>query len=82
MEIEVCVGSSCYLKGSSQVIKKMQDYIEIMALDQALILKGSFCLGECTRGVNLRLGGEIYSVDEKNCIEVLHGILEVANAAD
>jgi NADH:ubiquinone oxidoreductase subunit E len=82
MEIEICVGSSCYLKGSSQVIKKMQEYIELNALEEILILKGTFCLGECTRGVSIKIAKEVYSVNERNCLEVLHEMLEVTHAAD
>ncbi len=82
MEIEICVGSSCYLKGSSQVIEKMQEYIKSNALDEILNLKGSFCLGECTKGVSVRFANEIYSVNENNCLDVLHEILEVAHATD
>lgn len=82
MEIEICVGSSCHLKGSYQVIRALEDYIEKNRLQDVLRLKGSFCLGECTRGVSVRVRGEVFSMNEENCTRVLKDIMEVEYAAD
>ncbi|SHH47022.1 hypothetical protein SAMN02745199_1222 [Thermosipho atlanticus DSM 15807] len=42
MEIKVCMGSSCHLKGAHKIVEK----IKKMSLDN-LELKGSLCFGEC-----------------------------------
>ncbi len=82
MEVEICIGSSCHLKGSYQVVRKLEEYIEIHGLKNKIILKGSFCLGECTRGVSVRARREIYTMNEENCIKVLKDIMEVEHATD
>ncbi len=82
MEVEICIGSSCHFKGSYQVVRKLEEYIETHSLKNHVILKGSFCLGECTRGVSVRAGGINYSMDEENCVSVLDDIMEVGRAAD
>ena len=45
--VEVCVGSSCHIKGSAFVIGVLQDKIRAHKLDQQVELKACFCMGEC-----------------------------------
>lgn len=63
MEIKVCIGSACHLKGSYDVIKKFQAYITKHQLDEAIILKSSFCLGKCSDAVSVQIdSNEIISM--------------------
>ncbi|MBO7709441.1 MAG: (2Fe-2S) ferredoxin domain-containing protein [Lachnospiraceae bacterium] len=60
--VEVCVGSSCFLKGSEEVISRMQKAIEARSLEDEVILTGSFCTGACNRvGVTVKVNDEIFS---------------------
>ncbi len=47
MEIKVCVGSSCHLKGSTEIVKSLQTLIETHKVSQKVTLVGSFCMGRC-----------------------------------
>ena len=38
--VEVCVGSSCFLKGSEEIIERMQKRIADHKLDDEVILMG------------------------------------------
>lgn len=69
--LSVCVGSACHIKGSSKVIKSFQRLIEINNLNNEVELKGSFCLGECTEGVAVRIDEDdtVYSISESNIEE-------------
>lgn len=58
MEIKVCIGSACHLKGSYDVIKKFQAYITKHQLDEAIILKSSFCLGKCSEAVSVQINSD------------------------
>jgi len=58
--IEVCVGSSCYLRGSSKVIAEFQRLIADHGIDLKVRLKGCFCLDHCTQGVTVKIGETIY----------------------
>lgn len=51
VEVKVCVGSSCHMKGSYQVIKTFQDLIKQNELEDFVTLKASFCLGCCLNGI-------------------------------
>lgn len=49
MVIQICVGSSCHLKGSEQLVGLFQQAIEKNALSDEITLAGCFCTGNCNR---------------------------------
>ena len=60
MIIQICVGSSCHLKGSEQVVSLFQKAIEEHHLEDKITLAGSFCVGRCNReGVTVQVDDEI-----------------------
>lgn len=83
MEVEICVGSSCHLKGSYEVVKVLEHYIEENDLKEDIRLQGSFCLGHCTEGVSVRMDGKVLSLSPENAVDVLRRRLEaMQDAAD
>jgi NADH:ubiquinone oxidoreductase subunit E len=62
MEITVCIGSSCHLKGSMQVVERLQKLIATHHLVETIDLRGSFCMNRCQTGVSVRLDGMDYSL--------------------
>lgn len=61
MELLICVGSSCHLKGSEVVIKTFQELIEKEGLTKKVVLKGSFCMGKCSEnGVTVKVQDKFY----------------------
>lgn len=58
MDIHVCIGSACHLKGSYDVIKEFQRVIKNEKLDDKITLKGAFCLNHCTKAVSTRINDE------------------------
>ncbi|MBQ8177861.1 MAG: (2Fe-2S) ferredoxin domain-containing protein [Clostridia bacterium] len=60
--VEVCVGSSCHLKGSADIVELLQQYVEEYHLEDDVTLVGSFCIGKCNRvGVTLQVNDEIHT---------------------
>lgn len=49
MIIEICVGSSCHLKGSHDLVEMFQKEIAVRKLDAEITLAGCFCTGKCNR---------------------------------
>ena len=47
MKITVCIGSSCHIKGSRQVVEKLQNLIAENNLNDKVDLGGTFCMGKC-----------------------------------
>lgn len=65
MDLFVCVGSSCHLKGSKAIIDKLSSLIKDAGMQHDIILKGSFCMGKCSEeGVSVKLNDEVYSLCE------------------
>lgn len=62
--ISVCVGSSCHLKGSYDIIKKLKDLIKEHDLEGKWELKAEFCCNNCRNPVSVRIDdSELYSID-------------------
>lgn len=62
MKITVCIGSSCHIKGSRQVVEGLQELIAAHHLDGKVELAGTFCMGKCQEGVCVTIGDTFYSV--------------------
>lgn len=62
MIVTVCIGSSCHLKGSREIIEKLQQLLRENNLEQEVELKGSFCMGQCVNGVCIKVDEELYSL--------------------
>ena len=60
--VEVCVGSSCHLKGAPELVELLQKKIAEEHLEDEIVLTGSFCTGKCNRiGVTVSVNDEIYT---------------------
>ena len=61
MIIQVCVGSSCHLKGSPEIVELLQKSVEEYHLEYDITLVGSFCIGKCNRtGVTVQVDDDIH----------------------
>ena len=60
ISIVICVGSSCYVRGSDQVADILETLIAKEGLQDRLELIGAFCMERCSSGVSIRVGAEIY----------------------
>ena len=61
MKVIICIGSSCHLKGSRQVVEKLQALVKENHLEDKVELGGTFCMGDCVNGVNVTVDGEKHS---------------------
>ena len=60
MVVQVCVGSSCYIKGSQDIIELLKKAVTDNHLEDEVTLAGSFCTGKCNRiGVTVTVNDEI-----------------------
>ena len=62
MKVTVCIGSSCHVKGSRQVVEQLQTLISENNLNDQVELAGTFCLGRCQEGVCVTVDGDFHSV--------------------
>ena len=62
LKITVCIGSSCHIKGSRQVVEQLQYLIAENGLGEKVELGGTFCMGKCQQGVCVTVNDTFYSV--------------------
>ncbi len=71
MVLKVCVGSSCHLKGSYDVIEKLKKIIKKYDVEDVVDLQASFCLGHCSEGVTVKADDKfLFNVNEENIEDI------------
>lgn len=69
--VKICIGSACHLKGSYDVIEIFQSKIKEHKLETEIELNAAFCLGECVKGVSVKIDDEpIISVSPEDAKEI------------
>lgn len=59
--VQVCVGSSCHIKGSADIVELLEKAVEEHHLEDDVVLAGSFCIGKCNRvGVTIQVGDDVH----------------------
>lgn len=74
VNVEICIGSACYVKGSSQVVTVLNDLIAEQGWQGKVEVKGSFCMKACQRqiGLGIRINGkQLENVTAANAREIL-----------
>jgi NADH:ubiquinone oxidoreductase subunit E len=62
MKITVCIGSSCHIKGSRQVVEQLQSLIRQHDIADKVDMGGTFCMGKCQEGVCVNVDEQFHSV--------------------
>ena len=66
MNVTICMGSACFLKGSDEVVTKFIKIINEKGLRSKINICGAFCMGHCGAGVSVEVDGEYFSVAPEN----------------
>lgn len=62
MVVQICIGSSCHLKGSAQIVELIQKAVADNGIESDVTLAGSFCIGKCNReGVTIQVDDDIHT---------------------
>ena len=62
LNVSICVGSACHMKGSKEVIAKLKELINAHGLQGKVLLNGSFCTGNCEYAVCVVIDDTVFSV--------------------
>jgi len=73
IEMQICLGSSCFSRGNKDVVNFIREYLRKNHLDDRVIFKGARCMGLCSNGPNLNINGVTI---EGVTISKIEGILE------
>lgn len=69
MKVTICIGSSCHIKGSRQVVGQLQQLIAENNLGEKVELNGTFCMGKCQQGVCVSVDDNFFSVSPETAAE-------------
>ena len=69
MKVVICIGSSCHLKGSRQIVEKLRALVQEKNIEDKVELGGTFCMGDCVNGVNVTVDGVKHSVSPETVDE-------------
>ena len=59
--VQVCVGSSCHIKGSADIVELLEKAVDEYHLEDEVVLSGSFCIGKCNRvGVTVQVNDDVH----------------------
>lgn len=70
MNIKICVGSACHIRGSGIIIEKLKNLQK--KEDFEIELKACFCLERCTaNGVSINIDGEELTATPESIEEIV-----------
>ena len=75
LKITVCIGSSCHIKGSRQVVGQLQQLIAEHNVGEKVELGGTFCMGNCQKGVCVTVDDEFHSVTPETVVEFFNSVV-------
>ena len=60
IEVKVCVGSSCHIRGGTQTLKAIEALIEESGLSDKIDLRADLCLDNCLQAPNVIVNGILH----------------------
>ena len=75
MRVWICIGSSCHVRGSKEVIETLTGLVKEKHVKAELELAGSFCMGACSKGVSVRIGERIYHVRPEDAKDFFYEVI-------
>ena len=57
--VSVCVGTSCFVRGSQTLLKSLVDFIENRGLEETVEVQATFCFEQCDRGPTVQVGDHV-----------------------
>jgi NADH:ubiquinone oxidoreductase subunit E len=59
IEMQICLGSSCFSRGNRDVVAFIREYLKKNHLEDRIIFKGARCMNLCNNGPNLIINDRI-----------------------
>ena len=71
VEMQICLGSSCFSRGNKEVVIFIKEYLKKHHLEDKVILRGARCMGNCSEGPNMMIGEKMHQNVTRTSIEAL-----------
>jgi formate dehydrogenase major subunit len=66
IDVGVCIGTNCYLKGSWKLLESLASELRRRGLSERFRVRARFCTGKCADGPNVVVGGQVISGADPN----------------
>ena len=77
-KITICLGSSCFSKGSKDLLDIIKNYLKENNLNDKVFFNGQLCMDKCKDGPNIIIGDKTFgNVNENNIFEILDNNLKL-----
>ena len=76
MKVTICIGSCCHVKGSRMVLDQLRTLIKENNLENEVELCGTFCIGQCQKGVCVTIGEELFSLKPDTTVEFFENVIK------
>lgn len=72
--ISVCVGTSCYLRGSQKLLEEIMKFVKDRRMEDKIEVRATFCFEACQQGPTVRMGDAVlhHCTVERVCTELLN----------
>jgi len=91
IEVCVCVGTNCFIKGSQELLKQLMDYVTENRLEdvvgfegqeEVVDVKATFCFEKCEKGPVVRINSKViehatFEIAKKALNEEIHRLKEL-----
>ncbi len=75
IEIEICMGSSCFARGNNRTVALIQQHIVATASEDDIYIKGALCKGRCKEGPIITVNGDEYAgIDGAALLDIVKDI--------
>jgi len=75
IDIQICLGSSCFSRGNKHLVKVIEQYLNENNLRHLVHYHGAHCFSKCDRGPLLNIDGKEYTeLNEEKVLSILDGI--------
>lgn len=82
LRINICVGSSCFIRGARDVVRAFEDYVDKHNLTANIELTGSFCIDNCNHGVTVTIGDRVFTRVHKDEVnDLMAGCINAEHAS-
>ncbi|MDF2675118.1 MAG: (2Fe-2S) ferredoxin protein [Clostridiales bacterium] len=73
MYVLVCIGSSCHVRGSYEIMNILKSMVVEKNLDNQVEVRAAFCLGYCKEGITIKVDEQLVTgVTKDNLQEVFN----------
>lgn len=69
VNVKICIGSACHLKGSREIIEQLQALVKEHGVSNKVELNGAFCIENCVNGVCVTIDDTVFSLSPETTRE-------------